>query len=266
MDDRLETTLNLLTSDAEEDQDGLEWEPHERLVAVGAERDDKIQWIVTDGKGNRVDASKDVVAGQTASGWDAERWQLLRRRLQAKMKADGDGRRDEGQKKRYAILDIAVAAPRSPLEKSLQTLAIVLSALSIALWLSAALVGRWLCRRALTPLTCMAVAARAIHADDLGQRLPNTGTGDELEGLGRAFNDLLARLQESFERQRRFTGDASHQLRTPFTAILGQIEVLLRRDRPAEKYRARFETGPETSGPSSDRGNVAVSRPRRRRD
>jgi two-component system OmpR family sensor kinase len=235
MDDRLEATLNLLASEAEEDQDGLEWEPHERLVAVGAERDDKIQWIVTDGEGNRVETSKDVAAGQTASGWDAERWQLLRRRLQAKTKADGEPRNEE-QKRRFPVLDMVVAAPRSPLQKSLQTLAIVLSALSLALWLSAALVGRRLCRRALTPLTRMAVAARTIHADDLGQRLPNAGTGDELEDLGRAFNDLLARLQESFERQRRFTGDASHQLRTPLTAILGQIEVLLRRDRPAAEY------------------------------
>ena len=96
-DDRLEATLNLLASDAEEDQDGLEWEPHERLVAVGAERDEKIQWVVTDGQGNRVDASKDVEAGQAAANWDGERWQLLRRRLQAKTKADGGERRDEGQ-------------------------------------------------------------------------------------------------------------------------------------------------------------------------
>jgi two-component system, OmpR family, sensor kinase len=236
MDDRLEATLNLLASDAEEDQGGLEWEPHERLIAVGAERDEKIQWIVTDGEGNRVDVSKDLEAGQSAAGWDGERWQLLRRRLQAKSKADDAERRIEDHKKRFPILDMVVAAPRIPLQKSLQTLAIVLSALSLALWLSAALLGRWLCRRALTPLTRMAVAARTIHADDLGQRLPNAGTGDELEDLGGAFNDLLARLQESFERQRRFTGDASHQLRTPLTAILGQIEVLFRRDRPVEEY------------------------------
>jgi two-component system, OmpR family, sensor kinase len=121
------------------------------------------------------------------------------------------------------------------MQKSLQTLAIVLTALSLVLWLSVALLGRWLCRRALTPLTRMAAAARTIHADDLGQRLPNARTGDELEDLGRAFNDLLARLQESFERQQRFTGDASHQLRTPLTTILGQIEVLFRRERPVEE-------------------------------
>jgi signal transduction histidine kinase len=58
-----------------------------------------------------------------------------------------------------------------------------------------------------------------------------------LEELSRAFNGLLERLHESFERQRRFTGDASHQLRTPLTAMLGQIEVALRRDRPSEEYQ-----------------------------
>ena len=61
--------------------------------------------------------------------------------------------------------------------------------------------------------------------------------GDELQDLGESFNDLLARLHEAFERQRRFTGDASHQLRTPLAAMLGQVDVALRRDRPGEDYR-----------------------------
>jgi signal transduction histidine kinase len=74
-------------------------------------------------------------------------------------------------------------------------------------------------------------------ARELGQRLPTSHTGDELEDLGRSFNGLLDRLEESFEQQRRFTGDASHQLRTPLTAMLGQIEVALRRARDPEEYR-----------------------------
>ena len=82
--------------------------------------------------------------------------------------------------------------------------------------------GRWLCLRALAPVSRMARAATAMTAADLGQRLPAPGTGDELDELGRAFNDLLDRLNEAFvrlneayDRQRRFAGDASHQLRTP---------------------------------------------------
>jgi signal transduction histidine kinase len=76
-----------------------------------------------------------------------------------------------------------------------------------------------------------------MSAAALDQRLPSPGTSDELEELGLSFNDLLARLQESFERQRRFTGDASHQLRTPLAAMLGQVEVALRRGRSPEEYR-----------------------------
>src|SRR5207253_6792806 len=97
--------------------------------------------------------------------------------------------------------------------------------------------GRGVCRRALTPVTRMAEAARTMSAAALDQRLPAPQTGDELEQLAGAFNGLLARLQESFARQQRFTGDASHQLRTPLAAMQGQVEVALRRERSPEEYR-----------------------------
>ena len=58
-----------------------------------------------------------------------------------------------------------------------------------------------------------------------------------MEDLERAFNALLGRVEEAFERQRRFTAEASHQLRTPLTALLGQVEVALRRDRDGDEYR-----------------------------
>jgi signal transduction histidine kinase len=90
----------------------------------------------------------------------------------------------------------------------------------------------------------MAGAAGAMTAADLGRRLPDPGTGDELDELGRAFNALLERLHEAFvrlneayERQRRFAGDASHQLRTPLAALLGQVQIARRRDRSPEEYR-----------------------------
>jgi signal transduction histidine kinase len=83
----------------------------------------------------------------------------------------------------------------------------------------------------------MATAARGIHGADLGQRLPGTGHRDELEDLRKEFNGLLDRVQESFEKQKRFSRDASHQLRTPLAAMLGQIEVALRRERPSEEYK-----------------------------
>jgi signal transduction histidine kinase len=78
-------------------------------------------------------------------------------------------------------------------------------------------------------------------AADRAQRLPSPGTGDELEDLARSFNGLLDRLHEALVRQERFTGDASHQLRTPLAALRGQVDVALRRERTAAEYRGTLE-------------------------
>jgi signal transduction histidine kinase len=94
----------------------------------------------------------------------------------------------------------------------------------------------------------MAQTARSMNGAHLDRRLPSPDTHDELEDLSHAFNDLLNRLQESFERQQRFTGDASHQLRTPLTSMLGQIEVALRRGRSADDYRHVLNQVSEQAG------------------
>jgi signal transduction histidine kinase len=127
-------------------------------------------------------------------------------------------------------------------------LATTLVLTSAAVLLAAALAGRWVCQRALRPLRRMSEDARSMNAGDAVNRLVAPATADELGDLGRSFNDLLDRLRESYERQQRFTGDASHQLRTPLAVILGQVEVALRRDRPADEYRRVLETVHAKSG------------------
>jgi signal transduction histidine kinase len=86
-------------------------------------------------------------------------------------------------------------------------------------------------------LSKLVESARGLDATDPGWCLEEVGTGDELDLLGRAFNDLLSRLHLAYERQQRFSSDASHQLRTPLTVLIGQIEVALRQERPADEYR-----------------------------
>lgn len=93
-------------------------------------------------------------------------------------------------------------------------------------------------RQALRPLTAMTRSAAAISAEDLVTRLPVPGAKDELQALALAFNGTLDRLAAAFERQRRFTAAASHELRTPVTAILGQAEFALNRPRAPEDYQA----------------------------
>jgi heavy metal sensor kinase len=103
--------------------------------------------------------------------------------------------------------------------------------------LAASFDGVFLAGQALSPIDNITRTARQISADDLHQRLNLSLPDDEVGRLARTFDEMIARLDDAFQRQRRFTADASHELRTPLTIIKGQIEVALQRDREPEAYR-----------------------------
>ena len=73
--------------------------------------------------------------------------------------------------------------------------------------------------RALRPVEQIRGAVTAITSADLSLRVPEPGTDDEIGRLARTMNDMLARLEDAAARQRRFVADASHELRSPLTAI-----------------------------------------------
>ena len=79
--------------------------------------------------------------------------------------------------------------------------------------------------RALRPVEQIRGAVTAITSADLSLRVPEPGTDDEIGRLARTMNDMLARLEDSAARQRRFVADASHELRSPLTAIRTGLEV-----------------------------------------
>ena len=106
----------------------------------------------------------------------------------------------------------------------IQTILVALIVFPFGVWL--------LAQRALTPLKRMTKAASRISSQDLSQRVPVSKTRDEVGELSVTLNRMLDRLQETLETQRRFTADASHELRTPVTAISGHASYLLRRTHP----------------------------------
>lgn len=106
--------------------------------------------------------------------------------------------------------------------------------------LLAGLGGYFLANRALSPVHQITATARNINLQDLSKRIHYAGAMDEVGKLAQTFDQMLARLQDSFERERRFTADAAHELRTPLTVLKGQIEVTLSRARGASEYEAKL--------------------------
>ena len=242
--DRLDAALDTLAAAAELRPDGVEWEPAERQLRLGPARaTDAIVWTVSDPSGNVIDHSAEPMPAEAERLRSDERlerngarWRFRQRWVDPATAAVPAPKSDDKIDRVFPRLSLVVGSSLEPVRTTLRWLAGAMTVLSIAIWAFTLIVGRSVCRRALLPVRQMADATRTIDVSDLARRLPISGTGDELDDLGAAFNDLLVRLQESFERQRRFTAEASHQLRTPLTALLGQIEVILRRDRTADEY------------------------------
>ena len=96
--------------------------------------------------------------------------------------------------------------------------------------------------RAAAPLRRFAGTAAAVDAGDLSPRVEvDTSAAAELHTLADSFNHMLDRLEDAFARQRSFVSDASHELRSPLTAIRGQIEVLAREPEPTAADVRRVE-------------------------
>jgi signal transduction histidine kinase len=258
VDERLDGTLSALSGAAEQTRYGLEWEPSQRLVGVGASPFGlPVLWFVEDREGPILDRSPQPetdeliksrptdpgTAHQVADAleWRSGPWQLRQRWIRAEGEATSPAK--PGKKvKTHRQLRITVGTSLNPVQAALTQLAIALAGLSVGILLAALIAVRIVCRHVLAPVSRMAVAASGIGAEELERRLPAIVTNDEVGQLNRAFNGLLDRLQESFERQRRFTVEASHQLRTPLAGILGQVEVALRRERPVEEYQRVLST------------------------
>ena len=104
--------------------------------------------------------------------------------------------------------------------------------------LLAAAGGHVMSRKALSPVTELASQARRINDRNLDIRLPELCAKDEISDLSHTLNQMLERIDKAFATVRTFTGNASHELRTPISLLRTEIEVALFRPRKNEEYRA----------------------------
>lgn len=126
-------------------------------------------------------------------------------------------------------------------QDSLQRLLVILLIGGGALSLLAGFVGYFLATRALAPIDNITQAAGRISSEDLSARLQLPDTGDEVSRLAATFNDMLARLESGFKRERQFTADASHELRTPLAAMQSILSVVRQRNRSSAEYRQALD-------------------------
>jgi len=134
---------------------------------------------------------------------------------------------------RYAVqvamsLDDAYAVLRSA--------RLLFTAMALCILVGVGLIGVLLTRRALRPIDRIVSRAREIGEGSLAERLPRPGQQDEIGRLVDTLNDMLGRIEESFEIQRRFTADAAHELQSPLSRLRTEIEVTLRRHRDTAEY------------------------------
>jgi signal transduction histidine kinase len=144
-----------------------------------------------------------------------------------------------------------VAAAGVSLDSYTSTRNAVITGLAIGgstLIVLAALGGYGLARAALAPVERLRREAAALSARDSALRLPVPGTRDEIAALAQTMNDLLGRLHSALARQRALVADASHELRTPFAVLRGELELAGKPGRSREELAAAITSAAEEAG------------------
>ncbi len=146
---------------------------------------------------------------------------------------------------RSHLLQITIAYASDEVRSTLNELfSLMLYLLPMIFFISLA-GGWWLASYSLQPIEKITQTAREISARRLNQRIPMPPVNDEIAHLVATLNEMIARLEASFQQIRQFTSDVSHELRTPLSILMGELELALRSKRTPEEYERILSTALE---------------------
>lgn len=136
---------------------------------------------------------------------------------------------------------IEVATDFTTINSTLENLIYILLFIVPIILIFSIIGGYFLIYKSFSPIEKLLANLKSINASDLSKRLPFKNKNDEIDLLAKEINNLLYRLEISFNKISQFSSDASHELKTPLTIIRGEIEIALRKDREVCEYKKSLE-------------------------
>jgi len=143
---------------------------------------------------------------------------------------------ENGKIKGYIIAAMSLDGSLMVLEDLRNTLLFLFPLVLIGLFF----ISSFLAGKSISPVVLITNTADRITRNNLNERIELPQNEDELFNLSSSINSLLDRLEQALEREKQFTSDASHELRTPISVIRGTLEVLNRKERSAAEYKDKI--------------------------
>jgi two-component system OmpR family sensor kinase len=210
---------------------------------------DTVFYTVIDAKGHTVSTDRqipftDVLFNQALNGETVKQTQILPDGTRVRLMMQPIGLKRTGE-----IIGVLLAATPLAIADNVQHDLTILLVVGSLILFGVAFIGSYLLTgRTLRAVEKVTQKARQIElSQDLSQRIPDPGSDDEVGRLVRTFNDMLSRLEATFDSQRRFVADSSHELRTPLTVIRSNLHLLARETDPAERANIMSVTEGEVS-------------------
>lgn len=145
--------------------------------------------------------------------------------------------RQNGKTYGYLVVALSQKGPVMVLQQLKSTLLIAFPIVLLILFFWA----RFIAGKGIQPVTTIIHTAKKITQSNLGERVPVPQNKDELQVLVNTINQLLDRIENAVKREKQFTSDAAHELKTPLQVMKGNMEILMRKPRTTEEYQNKIQ-------------------------